>query len=131
MLDHPNIIKCRDCYIDVNSYYICTEFCEGGELHNIVKSEGMLPEFKTKRIIKSIISAVAYCHSKNIVHRDLNTHNILFRRPEQTDIAIIDFGDAKIVQDNTTYNDFVGTAFFISPESVRERKGWELKKSDI
>jgi len=131
ILDHPNIVSYEDCYMDDRNFYLCTEFCKGGELHDMIKDVGKLTEVVTRGIILSIISAVAYCHSKNIVHRDLNPHNILFRSKERREIVIIDFGDAEILEENSTYSDFVSSAFYLSPESVRVRKGWELKKSDV
>jgi serine/threonine protein kinase len=31
-LNHNNILKCKDVFITVNSCYIITELCEGGDL---------------------------------------------------------------------------------------------------
>ena len=36
-LDHPNILKVFEFYVDENNFYIVTELCTGGELfHRIV-----------------------------------------------------------------------------------------------
>ena len=53
-----------------------------------------------KQIMKKIISAVRYIHTKNVVHRDLKFGNIVFQKfildgKEDILIKIIDFGLAR------------------------------------
>jgi len=131
MLEHPNILRSRDCYMDKDNFYICTDLCKGGELFDKIKEMKRFAEVEAADIIETILSAIAHCHSKNIVHRDLKPENILFRTRATKDLIIIDFGDAKIIEDEGLYDDFVGTAFYLAPECIRNRKGWELKKTDI
>jgi len=131
LLDHPNILKYRDCYMDRKNFYICTELCKGGELFDKIKELKMFAEAEAAEIVRTIISAILHCHSKNIVHRDLKPENIVFRTADKKDLVIIDFGDAKTIDENADYEDFVGTAFYLAPECIRKRKGWELKKSDM
>jgi len=130
-LNHPNILGFEDAYMDKNNFYICTTLCKGGELFDKIKEMKKFHEVEAAEIMKTIISAIAHCHSKNIVHRDLKPENIVFRTKLQKELVIIDFGDAKIIDENKTYEDFVGTAFYLAPECVRNRQGWELKKSDM
>jgi len=131
VLKHRNILGYRDCYMDPKQFYMCTELCKGGELFDKIKQMKKFSEAEAAGYLKTIISAIAHCHSKDIVHRDLKPENIVFRTKAQKELVIIDFGDAKIVDEEEVYEDFVGTAFYLSPESVRKRKGWELKKSDV
>ena len=42
-LSHINIIKCFDIYSTVNNYYIITEFCNEGDLENLLKKREKLP----------------------------------------------------------------------------------------
>lgn len=130
-LDHRNILKYRDCYMDNKNFYVCTELCKGGELFDKIKTEKRFTERQAASILKTIISAISHCHEKNIVHRDLKPENIVYRTKAQEELVIIDFGDAKKIDPDATYEDFVGTAFYLAPECVRNRKGWELKKSDM
>jgi len=45
------------------------------------------------KIVKQILSAVNYCHQRNIAHRDLKPENILMNRDfKDPKITIIDFG---------------------------------------
>lgn len=136
-LDHENILKYRDCYMDAKYFYVCTEMGKGGELFDHIKKKKRFSEKDAAKIVKVIISAIGYCHSKNIVHRDLKPENIIYKNSggendyDAEDLVIIDYGDAKVVKDKEEFEDFVGTAFYLAPECVRKRFGWELKKSDM
>jgi len=131
LLDHPNIVKYCDCYMDPKFFYICTELCKGGELFDKIKEMKKFKEVEAAEIVRTIISAIYHCHSKNIVHRDLKPENIVFKTSKKKELVIIDFGDAKTIDEDADYEDFVGTAFYLAPECIRKRKGWELKKSDM
>merc|ERR1719461_1242307 len=74
-----------------------------------------------------------YCHERHIVHRDLKPENMVYASADATaeSLTIIDFGDSKYVNDEQSYEEFVGTAFYLPPEIVRARKGKEMKKSDV
>ena len=66
-------------------------------------------EEEAARIISSILSVIAYVHSKNIIHRDLKCENILLANTSaKAEVKIIDFGlSAAFGQDALT--DGVGT----------------------
>lgn len=130
-LKHPNILGYEDCYMDKNNFYICTTLNTGGELFDKIKELKKFNEVDAAENLKVIISAIAHCHERNIVHRDLKPENIVYRTKMRKELVVIDFGDAKIIDEDAEYKDFVGTAFYLAPECVRNRKGWELKKSDM
>jgi len=130
-LNHKNIVGYGDCYMDPVNFYFCTELCKGGELFDKIKEMKKFSEAQAASYLTTIISAIGHCHSLNIVHRDLKPENIVFRTKAQEELVIIDFGDAKIIDPKGVYEDFVGTAFYLAPECVRNRTGSELKKSDM
>lgn len=135
-LNHPSILRYRESWIDKRNFYICTELCAGGELFDRIKEVKHFEEADASLAMKQILSAMEHCHKKNIVHRDLKPENIVYKAPfvkgsPAPVLVIIDFGDAKVVEDQEIYDDFVGTAFYLAPECVRNRRGWELKKSDL
>ena len=62
------------------------------------------------RIVTSILSAVAYMHSRNVVHRDLKYENIMFANDSpQADIKLIDFGLSKEVKEHEHLKEGAGT----------------------
>ena len=76
-IDHPNIIKIYEFYVDAINFYLITEFVPGGELYDTIIKIKHFSEEKAGYIMKQLLSAVYYLHSKNIVHRDIKPENIL------------------------------------------------------
>jgi calcium-dependent protein kinase len=83
-MDHPNIIKLVDVFEDDKYLHLVTELCTGGELFDRIiektkSAEGHYSEQDAATIIKSVLSALEYCHTvHNICHRDLKPENFLF-----------------------------------------------------
>jgi len=128
---HDNILEYSDAFIDDKYFLITTGLLTGGELFDRIKDLKSFPEDLAAETMRMLISAINHCHTRNIVHRDLKPENIVYKTEEHRSVTIIDFGDAKEVQEDEVYDDFVGTAFYLAPEVVRQRKGWELKASDM
>ena len=67
-LDHPNIVRLQDVFFGRRSVYLATELCRGGELFELSsagKSEGyVFREDRTSQLMKDMLSAVHYLHSK-------------------------------------------------------------------
>jgi len=115
-LDHPNIIKLYEFAQDSKSYYLITELCKGGELFDRISKMKNFNEMDASRIMRSVLSAVSYCHNINVVHRDLKPENLLFdSKGEDAIIKVIDFGTSMIFGGNSKMNQRFGTvrAFFI------------------
>jgi len=130
---HPNLLVFENAYIDKTNYYIQTGLLKGGELFDRIHTEKKFSEEEASKHILRVLDAMLHCHEHQIVHRDLKPENMVYReRNGSADtLCIIDFGDAKLVHDDSTYEEFVGTAFYLPPEIVRPRKGAEMKKSDV
>ena len=92
MLDHPNIVKLYEVYQDPKNIYMITEYLEGGELFDMILKSRNFNENIAAKIMKQVLSAVAYCHSKKIVHRDLKPENLLLASNDSFEIKVIDFG---------------------------------------
>lgn len=61
-------------------------------------------------IMKQLLSAIVYCHERNIVHRDLKLENILFEtKKADSNLKVIDFGTSKKVKDGEKLKLRIGT----------------------
>lgn len=82
MLDHSNIMRVFECFEDrVNLYLIC-EMIEGFDLQDLllqhVSATGRgLSEETAKKIFRIIVSALAHCHKKRVMHKDLKPANVM------------------------------------------------------
>ena len=62
-----------------------------------------LPFLTQKSLCRDIASALAYIHSRHIVHRDLCSDNILLDRKGETPVAkVCDFGMSRIIKSEGT-----------------------------
>ena len=152
MVDHPNIVRLFEVIEDDKYFNLLQELCTGGELYKKYQTT-QLKEKEIAKIFNQIMSAVAYCHEKGIVHRDLKLENILFASEDpDSPIKIIDFGfsvllgkkptikneekEKKNSEGNNDPKKFgfkrlkskVGTLYYISPEII---KGNYDEKCDI
>jgi len=84
MLDHPHVLRLFEHYSDTMNIYIVTDLCAGGELHDIVKEHAdacrPLPEAWIRRVFVQLMGALAYCHSKGVMHKDLKFEHVMFQK---------------------------------------------------
>jgi calcium-dependent protein kinase len=124
-LDHPNIIKIYEYFIDDLNYYVITELATGGELYDKIARLKHYSEHEAAIIMKQLLSSVCYIHSKGIVHRDLKPENILLESDMKGDlnIKLIDFGTSNYYERNKKANKLtlkVGTPYYIAPEVLKK-----------
>ncbi|CAB9509998.1 MAP kinase-activated protein kinase 2 (Fragment) [Seminavis robusta] len=112
-LDHPHIVKCFETFHYNASLFLVLEICSGSDLY----SRDPYMEASACTIIRSVLSAVAYMHSKKITHRDLKYENIMFSTQDpDSEVKIIDFGLSKKYADKARLHDCVGTVYTMAPE---------------
>ncbi|MCM8531736.1 MAG: serine/threonine protein kinase [Lentisphaeraceae bacterium] len=96
-LQHPNIISIYDLGFDENkSPYFTMELLSGKNLHQLIKSDA-LSKNQLIDIFNKICDAVAYAHSRQIIHLDLKPDNI--QVGEYGEVHLCDWGLAKIITD--------------------------------
>lgn len=119
-VSHPNIVKLFEFYEDERSFHLVTELLKGGDLVTFLLKEGKLTEQSTAYFFKQLLSAVAYCHSKGIVHRDLKLDHLMLDSDSKTaSLKIIDFGTAAWFEPKKRLTRKYGTTFYIAPEVLR------------
>lgn len=118
-LNHPNIVNIIETYETSTICYIVLEYCTGGDLFTHLSKLKTFSEARASKIMKSLLSGLAYCHKHNICHRDLKPENCLFiSEDEESDIKIIDFGLSVPVSEEEILHDPQGTPYYIAPEML-------------
>ena len=125
LLNHPNILKLYEYFYDEKeNIYIITEYIRGEELFNKIQQRYQFSEEEAAIIIKSILQAITYCHSRGIIHRDLKPENILIPtgsiKIDYTLLKIIDFGASILKKDDGKISFRFGTLYYIAPEVLQE-----------
>jgi calcium-dependent protein kinase len=97
-LDHINIAKVHQYFLDDHYLHVVMECVDGGHLFDsIVKGEHFTEKHAADVIVK-MMAVVKYLHDHGIVYRNLQPdHFMLEAKAENPEIKLIDFGlDARI-----------------------------------
>ena len=76
-LDHPNIMKLSDVFIEPQYIYLVTELLAGGELFDRIVQKEYYDESEARNVSRIMFGALQYCHDRNVAHRDLKPENLL------------------------------------------------------
>ena len=90
---HPNIIRLIDLIHGEKKLYLVFEFMDHDLKKFLDKNGEALPPKLVKSYLYQITSAIRYCHSKRILHRDLKPQNLLIDKNGM--IKLADFGLAR------------------------------------
>ena len=117
---------CSVCcsFVDDGVMHILMEYAPGGTLYKrVVDQSGVLfDEDQIWEWFVQILSALKYVHSRNVLHRDLKTQNIMLGGPNASVIKLGDFGIAKVLGNNAEMAaTMVGTPQYLSPELCQVR----------
>lgn len=124
-LDHAHISRLYETYDFRGNIYMVLELCSGGDLY----TRDPYTEDQAARIISGVMSAVAFMHEHDIVHRDLKYENIMFANCHaKAEIKIIDFGLSRKYLPDKPMKEGVGTIYTMSPEVL---EGEYTNKADI
>eukprot|EP00539_Tryblionella_compressa_P011966 CAMPEP_0178807966 /NCGR_PEP_ID=MMETSP0745-20121128/17237_1 /TAXON_ID=913974 /ORGANISM="Nitzschia punctata, Strain CCMP561" /LENGTH=1004 /DNA_ID=CAMNT_0020468053 /DNA_START=129 /DNA_END=3143 /DNA_ORIENTATION=- len=121
-LDHPNIVRLEEVYESHSEIYLVQELCLGGELFDRLDEQPdyHYTEAECARLIKQMLCAVRYLHSKGIIHRDLKLENFLFSSTaKDSELKMIDFGLSKHFRYGEVQHEAVGTPYTVAPEVIR------------
>ncbi|KAI4356132.1 hypothetical protein L6164_000179 [Bauhinia variegata] len=129
-LRHPHIIELFEVLATKTKIYFVMEFANGGELFHKVK-KGRFSEDLSRRYFQQLLSAVKYCHSIGVYHRDLKLDNLLI--DENMKLKVTDFG-LGAVKDQTRPDGLLhtvcGTPAYVAPE-ILAKKGYDGAKVDV
>ena len=112
-LDHPNIHTVLGVENDDDHVYLVSQLVEGERL-----DRSGLADDQAVRAIAAVCDALAYAHSRGIVHRDVKPANILVARDGT--VTLTDFGIAsdEDSRDQTVDERVLGTLSYMSPEQA-------------
>ena len=111
-----NLYDFGKTYVDgKHRYYELMEYLRGGTLQDY-HLNGDITQFR--RIALQGAAALAYCHNRNILHKDIKPSNFFFRDTDHTELVLGDFGISSILeQDGKAHQTTQArTPIFAAPE---------------
>lgn len=119
-LDHPNVLRLLEILEDPVNYYLCSEYAEGNSLLAFISSRRLISEAHAAEVMYQVLSAVAYCHSKGVVHRDIRPEHIVVQTGiDRWNLKLADFGCATMLDPHRQLTGVMGSTFFLAPEVIR------------
>ncbi|XP_008424822.1 MAP/microtubule affinity-regulating kinase 4 isoform X4 [Poecilia reticulata] len=119
-LNHPNIVQLFEVIETEKTLYLVMEYASGGEVFDYLVAHGRMKEKEARAKFRQIVSAVHYCHQKNIVHRDLKAENLLL--DADSNIKIADFGFSNEFTEGNKLDTFCGSPPYAAPELFQGKK---------
>lgn len=95
-------------------HYIVLEYMPGGDLWSLCRKRPVGFD-DSLFYFQQVAEALAYAHSKRVIHRDIKPNNILLSADHRV-LKVADFGVAKMTQDETSEITRVGTNVYAPPE---------------
>ena len=86
----PYIINLIFAFETSVHWYMCMEFCAGGEVYTLLSLQGPWMETRVKHYAAELVLALEWMHKNNYMHRDLKSENIMIDKNGHS--RLIDFG---------------------------------------
>jgi len=120
-LSHTNVVSYIGSYFKEPDIYIVTELMQRGDLFAILHNDDIVMETPhRKRFGLDVARGMAYLHSRNVIHRDLKTFNLLVT--SDWVVKVSDFGLSKVIIDTTAQKlTACGTTAWAAPEVLRQQ----------
>ena len=129
-LNHPHIVTVYDAGLSEQGVYIAMERLQGRDLRQLL-ADGWRPEpEQAARIARRVADALAYAHSRGVIHCDVKPANIFMIG--RTQPKVLDFGIARVAQQQGQAEPPVdissgasvpppefGSPFYAAPEQLR------------
>lgn len=128
-LSHPNIVKLHEVMATKSKIYLVMEHAKGGELFSRIFRQGPLKESVAHRYFQQLVSALHFCHSNGVAHRDVKLENLLL--DQDGNLKVSDFGLSALTEQlkDGLLHTACGTPAYTAPEVIRQ-KGYDGTRAD-
>lgn len=118
-LSHPHIVTVYDAGLAPEGVYIAMERLQGRDLRHLL-ADGWRPSpQEAALIVRRVADALAYAHSKGVIHCDIKPANIFMVGRAQP--KVLDFGIARVPLADPLSRPVLGggSPYYMAPEQLR------------
>jgi serine/threonine protein kinase len=123
-LSHPYIVPLLNAGAQGELLWFTMPYIAGESLRTTIERRGAMPITEVVRLLHDVVEALAYAHSRGVIHRDIKPGNIL---SDGHHALVTDFGVAKALNaalpsmgpaGHTTSGMAIGTPAYMAPEQL-------------
>ncbi len=132
-LDHPNLVRVTDYFSWGGSECLVMNFVEGESLAKRIEREGTQPEALALDWAQQLLDALAYCHARDVIHRDVKPQNVVITpegKPVLVDFGLVKLWDSRDPRTQTVMRG-MGTPEYAPPEQYSAVTGHTDPRSDL
>ena len=116
MSHHDNIVTIHDVVKTAEKICFVMDLAENGNLLDYINSKKRLSERTARMFFRDLVTAVAACHKRKIVHRDIKCENLLLDANYR--LKLSDFGFACKSDRDSFLDTFCGSFAYAAPEII-------------
>lgn len=132
-LNHPNLVRVTDFFEEGSNAYLVMDFVLGESLADKLLREGAQSEAQVVSWARQLLDALAYCHSEDIIHRDIKPQNVIIHATGKA--VLVDFGLVKLWNPNDPRTQTImrgmGTPEYAPPEQYDTHSSHTDTRSDL
>ncbi len=136
-LSHPNLVSCSQVIRSPTAHVLVLEFLRGCcVLDGLYRINETYTERDAWGVFHQLASAVAYLHSRSVIHRDIKPEQIIYaeriakpvkgadtmaarEKQEAPTVKLVDLGMALRYNPNIEERGVLGSAGFVAPEIIK------------
>lgn len=131
---HQHLIEMLGCCVvhpDSGPIFLLSNFVGGENVDTYIKclDNSSVRIEKISIIIKQVLDALDYLHSRGVVHRDIKPSNIMVEN--NSNVRLMDLGIARMSGGNKySISGFIGTPEYASPEQIKRDVNYTPQPTD-
>lgn len=115
---NQNVIKLYESFIENGEYHLVLEFCNGGDVEQLMKTKknNVFSETEAISYMRQILNGFKGLHEIGAMHRDFKPANILLHD------GLIKIADLGFGTQNDLAKTALGTSLYMAPEIIEQKK---------
>ncbi len=123
-INHPNVVGVVDYgVLGDGAAVVVMEFVDGVDAAEYARARGgWIPWRDAAQLGATLLDGLSAAHEAGVLHRDVKPDNVLIERGERLSVKLVDFGIARVSDDQlsqiTVAGQILGSLAYMAPEQI-------------